>query len=755
MAAVISGNSLGLLNSSLYVLGPQGALGQATQGRSGDQVYVNAASGNVVIQNRDELLVGRGPDLSFLRTYNSQGLFDGDNGDNWRFGVYRKVYNLTGTVNTAGSTVTRVAEGGSESVYTYDTAVGKYVCHDRGGAYDTLAFTSATQTWTWSWTDGTNPLTELYDAANGGRITKVQDQDGNALPFVYNAAGLITQVTDADGESTFLDYSGTNLTQLRTVNSAQQTLVRTRYEYDTSNRLIKVTTDLTPDVTTDAQTYVVNYSYDGTSKRVASITQTDGNNLSFTYIQVGSDWKVQSYTDATNKTTSISYTQSASSVQTSANANSNVLSTTETQTTTTTVAPYYTVAGGDTWTSITQTVYGTSSANAAAALQSSLGNPALTAGARLTVPQTISFTADSTTANANGAVLSTTDTQSVTRNLNSGALSTTDTLTANLNSGALTAAGWAAATAALDNLTQAASVPQVGFDSQGRAVALWLQNSHVFAGGYSANVWGAPVQVDSSSNTNAVTVPQLFVDAASGNAIATWVQGDPATGNVTSAWVNRFVSGAWQGAQLVENLSPTTNTTTAISASINGTGKAVVAFVQAGKLFANLYNGTSWGTLTSVPQISLTSNSNAVSAPSSTIDSTGKAIVTWQQNAGTNTFASIFANVYNGTSWAGATEIDTSTTVAATAPQVRFDGSGKAWVVFIQNGDLLARQWNGTAWVTGATNLETGSAAVSSPQLYVDASGNAAVAWVQNNPTAANVFVNRFTGTAWQGAQAV
>src|SRR4051812_26400609 len=113
MVAVVSGNSLGLLNTSLNVLGAQGALGQPAQGRAGERVYVNAATGNLVVQNRDELVAGRGPDLSLLRTYNSQGLLNDDNGDNWRLGVYRKVYNLAGTVNTAGSTVTRAAEDGS------------------------------------------------------------------------------------------------------------------------------------------------------------------------------------------------------------------------------------------------------------------------------------------------------------------------------------------------------------------------------------------------------------------------------------------------------------------------------------------------------------------------------------------------------------------------------------------------------------------------------------------------------------------
>src|SRR5882672_6958700 len=314
MAAVVSSSSLGLLNSSLYVLGSQGALGQATQGRSGDQVFVNGSSGNLVIQNRDELLIGRGPDLSLLRTYNSQGLLDGDNNDNWRFGVYRKVTNLTGTVNTAGSTVTRVAEDGSESLYTYDATLRKYVCHDGGGSFDTLTFTSANQTWTWSWTDGTNQLTELYDNANGGRITRVQDQDGNGLTFTYNAAGLITQVTDANGETTFLDYNGTDLTQLRTVtgDTPPKTIIRTRYAYDASHRLITVTTDLSPEDASivDGKTYVVNYAYDdtsGLSKRVATLKQTDGNNLTFTYVQVGTAFNVATITDALGQVTSFSY----------------------------------------------------------------------------------------------------------------------------------------------------------------------------------------------------------------------------------------------------------------------------------------------------------------------------------------------------------------------------------------------------------------------------------------------------------------
>src|SRR5688572_11217414 len=113
MAAIVSGGSLGLLHSSLALLGAQGQLGTATHGRAGERAYVNAATGNLVIQGRDEVLVGRGPDALTLRTYNSRGLLDDDNADNWRIGFYRRVHSLSGTVNTANSTVKRTDADGA------------------------------------------------------------------------------------------------------------------------------------------------------------------------------------------------------------------------------------------------------------------------------------------------------------------------------------------------------------------------------------------------------------------------------------------------------------------------------------------------------------------------------------------------------------------------------------------------------------------------------------------------------------------
>jgi hypothetical protein len=111
MASIISGNSLGLSDTSLFVLGPDGAVGQAAHGRAGERVYVNSTTGNLVVQNRDELLVGLGPDIGILRTYNSQGQVDGDNNDNWRIGLYKRVDMF---VDESGMRVTRTDGDGTE-----------------------------------------------------------------------------------------------------------------------------------------------------------------------------------------------------------------------------------------------------------------------------------------------------------------------------------------------------------------------------------------------------------------------------------------------------------------------------------------------------------------------------------------------------------------------------------------------------------------------------------------------------------------
>lgn len=290
MVAIIGGgNALGLTNSSASTLGREGLNGNPAVGRTGQQAYVNTATGNLVVQSQDEVVKAAGLDLDIVRTYNSQGLMDDDNGDNWRLSPQKKLAIVNGLF---GTTITRTAGDGAQADYgATDLLQTSFKTTEGGGAYDTIV-KSGTQ---WIWTDGSTREVEVYDA--NGRLQESRDPDGKALKYAYNASGLLTSVTDASGQVTFFDYIGNNLQSIRvTSNSVTQKLVS--YAYDASNRLIKVTVDLTPLNTADTKTFVTNYTYEGTSKRISTITQTDGTLVTFTYEQpfLSTTWLVKTVT---------------------------------------------------------------------------------------------------------------------------------------------------------------------------------------------------------------------------------------------------------------------------------------------------------------------------------------------------------------------------------------------------------------------------------------------------------------------------
>jgi YD repeat-containing protein len=308
LVAIVVGNSLGLNLSSLGTLGQRGTYGSALTGRNGELAYVNSATGNLVLQDRDDALMGRGLSVPSVRTYNSLGQLNDDNGDTWSLGAYNQQLKLVGAVNTAGSSFVRTDRDGSQATYTYDSASSQYVSTDGGGAHDRIRAEGST----WTWTDGDTGVQERYSASNG-TLASVTDLSGNTLTYAYNSAGLLTSISKSNGEQTFYDYTGNQLTQIRTVvvnGTTSQTLTRVRYGYDTSNRLSSVTVDLSPEdgSVDDGKTYVTTYTYDGTSRRVASVSQQDGTRLSFTYDTAG---RVITATDALGNQSRYTYDTAA------------------------------------------------------------------------------------------------------------------------------------------------------------------------------------------------------------------------------------------------------------------------------------------------------------------------------------------------------------------------------------------------------------------------------------------------------------
>ena len=306
MPSIISGEGLGLFNKLINPQG-QGDSAHTGVGKNGDKVYVNSQSGNLVIQRQDEFLKGAGIDLGLIRTYNSQGLLEDDNNDNWRLGLYRSLENPTPPYNTEGATITKVYGDGARATFTYDSNRGHYYTTDGLGAHDTLEYDAATSQWIWS--DGTPGVEEIYNSSL--QLIETQDVDGKRVTYEYEAT-LLKTITDWGDENNpqvvTLDYNGYKLEAIETYSDGR-TQTRVTYDYDTNSRLEQVKVDLTPETGSDNSTFVTTYTYDGPSKRIASITNSDGTSQSFAYERIDDIYKITSITDGEEKATTFAYSE--------------------------------------------------------------------------------------------------------------------------------------------------------------------------------------------------------------------------------------------------------------------------------------------------------------------------------------------------------------------------------------------------------------------------------------------------------------
>ena len=289
MVAIFTGLGAGFERGSGAALGANGLLGSSSLGRAGEGVFLNAATGNVLLTQQDEFLVGKGPDVAISRTYNSLGALD-ENGDHWRQSTDLRIISLSGASDAIGATVTRVSADGSENVYTnISGATRVFENLEQPGVRDQLTFDAAADNGDgrWTWRNGETQITEVYASDNLGnwRIVSRADADGNSLTYSYNTSNQLTTITTSDGGYSEYVWSGANITEIKTVTDGQPQ-TRTRYEYDAQNRLEKVIVDLSPkdNLISDNNVYATTYTYVDATKRIQSITQTDGSRLSIGYV---------------------------------------------------------------------------------------------------------------------------------------------------------------------------------------------------------------------------------------------------------------------------------------------------------------------------------------------------------------------------------------------------------------------------------------------------------------------------------------
>ena len=251
--------------------------------------------------------------------------------------------------------------------------------------------------------------------------------------------------------------------------------------------------------------------------------------------------------------------------------------------------------------------------------------------------------------------------------------------------------------------------------------------------------WGAAELIETDNAGNAYE-PQIAFDS-SGNAIAVWGQSD---GNRYNIWTNRFNGTSWGTAELIE----TDNAGDAYGAQItfDSSGNAIAVWHQHDgtrfNIWANRFNGTSWGTA----ELLETDNAGGAGDAQITFDSSGNAIAVWHQNDGTR--YNIYANRFNGTSWGTAELLETDNAGDAYTPQIAFDSSGNAIAVWHQydgtRDNIWTNRFNGTSWGT-AELIETDNLGLAlEPQIAFDSCGNAIAVWYQNDGTRYNIYANRF-----------
>ncbi|TMH32688.1 MAG: RHS repeat protein [Betaproteobacteria bacterium] len=135
----------------------------------------------------------------------------------------------------------------------------------------------------------------MYDGS--GRLTRIQDTASQQeLRLKYGVFNGVTRLQRLETRALIDDASG------RATATLGSALRQAEYSYDSLGRLTTVTTDLTPadGSIADGVVFITNYTYDDTTTRIASVTQSNGTSVFFTYDAAGRVSTVKDHSGATS-----------------------------------------------------------------------------------------------------------------------------------------------------------------------------------------------------------------------------------------------------------------------------------------------------------------------------------------------------------------------------------------------------------------------------------------------------------------------
>ena len=206
---------------------------------------VEIITGNLILSHQDLYIPnGRGPAISIERTYNSRSSENGLFGYGWNFN-----YDYRFTTNSNGDVVLRQCEG---KVFIFENTTSGYEAPP--GLHEDL-----TKLLDGSYIKTLKDGTKQYFDVNG-KLTKIEDRNGNALDFTYNS-GKLVKIEDNSGHTVTLTYENNRIKKI----SAPENRV-IEYTYS-ANKLVSVS---------DAMDNVVKYEYDNYNNLIARTTPNSG-----------------------------------------------------------------------------------------------------------------------------------------------------------------------------------------------------------------------------------------------------------------------------------------------------------------------------------------------------------------------------------------------------------------------------------------------------------------------------------------------
>jgi len=323
--------------------------------------------------------------------------------------------------------------------------------------------------------------------------------------------------------------------------------------------------------------------------------------------------------------------------------------------------------------------------------------------------------------------------------------------------------GWGNAMLIETNDAWSAESPQIAVDVNGNAIAVWGQSddgigNNIYSNRYVASTdsWGTAALIE--TNNPSGSLPQVGVDA-SGNAIAVWMQNDFPNNNI---WVNRYMANTDSWGASAQKVSANIGSANNPQVAVDPSGNAIVVWRQwdgtHDNIYANRYvvGTNSWGTAELIETLD---TGSAKGIPDVAVDASGNSIAVWWQSDGTRT--NIYANRYvaSTNSWGVAALILSDTVGNAQGPQIDVSANGNAIVVWQQLDGARLNSWAnryivGSGWGT-AVLIEVEDAWAEAPQVGVDPSGNAVAVWMQNDGTRPSSWANRYIAStdSWGTAE--